>query len=262
MIDKLRQHYFQTVLVATTDEELYAILPNKNYSNFSGLMKGFINSLADEIKKNMSMLSRETDEEMIFLYKEEIKSLRRKLDICEEVLRSSYVIEESNEDTFDETQESTLIFGVSPAGNVSFFTDLKRDVDSSYYDYVLKLLEEMKSGRVFFNQEKVRKFTNNETKSGLIEIKKHEIRIMYSQLPNNMIYVHMVRVKKANMTKRDADEPSKRCALLSKDYERVKRIVKSGQGIEELILINEEVMQSIEEFINSKSKKEGKMNNA
>ena len=56
------------------------------------------------------------------------------------------------------------------------------------------------------------------------------------------------------------NEPIKRCSLLSKDFETVKRIVKSGEGLEQLIIENEEILQDIKDFVNSK--KDRKMKDA
>ena len=70
----------------------------------------------------------------------------------------------------------------------------------------------------------------------------------------------MVRVKKDDNTSKDLNEPIKRCSLLSKDFETVKRIVKSGEGLEQLIIENEEILQDIKDFVDSK--KDRKMKDA
>lgn len=261
MLDKLRQQYFQTVLVTTTDEELYAVLPNKSFSNFKEIMKGIIKLLAKEIRSNMSSLSREKDEDMIILYKEEIAGLQRKLKICEQVLQSSYVIEEEQTKPIDEEQKNIIIFGISPAGNVSFFSDLKRDVDEHYYEDVLALLNSYIDGSASNNPDTIKRFTGANTKlQGVYELKGFQIRIIFQPIESNIIYVSMVRIKKDDRTLKDFNEPIKRVNLLSKDYERVKRIVKSGEGLEELIIRNEEIYQDIVEFVQTKIKKDGKNN--
>ena len=261
MLEKLRQQYFQTVLVTTTDEELYDVLPNKNYSNFNEIMQGIIKLLAEEIKSNMSSLSREKDPDMIILYKEEIADLQRKMKICEQVLQSSYVIEDEQKETIDEDKKNIIIFGISPAENVSFLSDLRRDVDPHYYEDVIALLESYKNGTASNNPDTIKRFTGANTKlQGIYELKGYQIRIIFQPLDNNMIYVSMVRIKKDDRTLKDFNEPIKRIGLLSKDYERVKRIIKSGQGLEELIIRNEEVYQDIISFVETKTKKDGKNN--
>ncbi len=260
MLDKLRRQYFETVLVVTTDEELYSVLPNRSFSNFNELMKGIINLLVREIRSNMSLLSREKDEDMIILYKEEIELLQRKLSICEKLLQDSYVIEDDKSETIDESKKTTIIFGVSPAGNVSFLSDLKRDVDEHYYPAVLELLNSMRDGTAANNPETIKRFTGANTKlQGIYEAKTYQLRIIFQPI-GDVMYVDMVRVKKDDRSLRDSNEPIKRINLLNKDFERVKRIIKSGQGIEELIIRNEEVYQEIVEFIETKSKKDGKNN--
>lgn len=260
MLEKLRQQYFQTVLVTTTDEELYSVLPNKSFSNFKEIMRGIIKLLAKEIKSNMSSLSREKDEEMILLYKEEIADLQRKLKICEQALQSSYVIEEVPK-SIDEEQKNIIIFGVSPAGNVSFLSDLKRDVDIHYYEGVLDLLNSYIDGTALNNPETMKRFTGSNTKlQGIYELRGFQIRIIFQLIESNIIYVDMVRIKKDDRSLKDINEPIKRINLLNKDYERVKRIVKSGEGLEDLIIKNEEVYRDIVEFLESKTKKDGKNN--
>jgi hypothetical protein len=260
MLEKLRQQYFQTVLVTMTDEELYDVLPNRNYSNFSEIMQGIIKLLVKEIKSNMSLLSKEKDEEMILLYKEEIFLLQRKLSICENMLRSSYIIDEPEDKKIDETKKNIIIFGVSPVGNVSFLSDLRRDVDEHYYPAVLELLNSMRDGTAANNPDTIKRFTGANTKlQGIYEAKTYQIRIIFQPI-EDVIYVDMVRVKKDDSSLKDRNEPIKRLNLLTKDFERVRRIVKSGQGLEELIIQNEEVYQDIINFVETKTKKDGKNN--
>ena len=261
MLDKLRQQYFRTVLVTTTDEELYAVLPNKSFSNFNEIMKGIIKLLTKEIKSNMSSFSREKDEDMKLLYKEEIADLQRKLKICEQVLQSSFIIEDEVSKTIDDKQKNIIIFGTSPAGNVSFLSDLRRDVDPHYYDDVITLLESFKNGTSSNNPDTIKRFTGSNNKlQGIYELKGYQIRIIFQPLENNIIYVSMVRIKKDDRALKDFNEPIKRINLLSKDYERVKRIIKSGQGVDDLIIKNEEIYQEIVEFVDSKTKRESKKN--
>jgi hypothetical protein len=248
------------VLVTTTDDELYDVLPNKNYSNFNEIMRGIIKLLAKEIKSNMSSLSREKDPDMIILYKEEIADLQRKMKICEQVLQSSYVIEDEQKETIDEDKKNIIIFGISPAGNVSFLSDLRRDVDPHYYEDVIALLESYKNGTASNNPDTIKRFTGSNNKlQGIYELKGYQIRIIFQPI-EDVIYVDMVRVKKDDSSLKDRNEPIKRLNLLTKDFERVRRIVKSGQGLEELIIQNEEVYQDIINFVETKTKKDGKNN--
>lgn len=260
MLDNLRRQYFETVLAVTTDEEVYAILPNKAFSNYSEVMKGIIDLLMSEIKDTMSMLSKESDEELIELYKEELTQLNKKLKICEQVLRESFLIEEDDKKIVS-SKKKTVIFGLSPAGNVAFLSDLKRYVDEHYYSTVMELLNSLIDGTLPNNTENMRQFTSTNNKlHGLYEAKAFQIRILFQPIGKDILYISMVRVKKDDNTSKDLNEPIKRCSLLSKDFETVKRIVKSGEGLEQLLIENEEILQDIKDFVDSK--KDRKMKDA
>lgn len=261
-LSELRSYYFESILAAETEEELYSILPSVTFSNFTDIMRGIIPLLEKELQENLSIFSSEKDLEIKELFREEIRKIQEKLNICKNVLAQQFVIKNASEEKIDESQKNNIIFGVNPAGNVAFFNDLRKNVDEHYYLSILGLLTSLIDGSAFENSEVVRRFSGANNKlQGIYEAKDYQIRIIFRLLGSNMIYIDMVRVKKDDRSTRDFNEPIKRCSLLNSDFENVKRKLKNNDNIEELIIRNEEILQEIIEFIDSKTKKEGKINN-
>lgn len=254
-LDELRKQYFNSVLAVNTEEDLYAILPTMYQSNYIDLMGGIIKLLVNEMDEYLAYVQTETDAEVVAEYFAEIEMIQKKIVICEKILRESF--DDELESKVDETKKVNIIFGVNPAGSISFLNDLKRNVDDHYYPEVLQMLEEIQTGNVITNQEKVRKFNSNNSKlQGLMEQKGFQLRIMFRQLPNNIVYVTMVRVKKDTRVTKDFEEPIKRTSLLAKDFENVKRRVANKDRVEELIITGQQQLQEIMEFISSKIKVE------
>ena len=249
-LEKLRDNFVHSVLFAT-EEDIVEVLPNLFNSNFDILMTSIITALEKEISDNEYIMSNEKDENHVREYEKEIASLKRKLFICkqkiEEVVYERKGIEQEND--FDNSQKMNIIFGINPAGNISFFNDVKRKIDPHRYEDVSKLLEEMKEGKLDKNNsEKGKKMSHNSKLSGVEEKKGYQLRIFYKTLPNHMIYITMIRHKKDNNESLDSAEPIARFSLLGSDYERVKRNIKQGK-IEEYLTINEQVYEEIQSFL-------------
>ncbi len=220
-LHELRQQYFNLAL-SVEPEEILSILPPPQFSNFLEIVKGVIEALKIEIETYNVLLAMEEDLEEKQLYITEIRILELKCRICEKVLNDSFTI--TDDVTIDESKKVNVIFGITPSGSIALLNDIKRNVDSHYYPEVLEMLDQLEAGDFVNNQEKVRKFNSNNNKlSGLMEIKGFQLRLFFRQLPNNIIYVEMLRVKKDDRVTKDFHEPIKRIALLSTDLEYKKR---------------------------------------
>lgn len=247
-LHELRQQYFNLAL-SVEPEEILSILPPPQFSNFLEIVKGVIEALKIEIETYNVLLAMEEDLEEKQLYITEIRILELKCRICEKVLNDSFTF--TDDVTIDESKKVNVIFGITPSGSIALLNDIKRNVDSHYYPEVLEMLDQLEAGDFVNNQEKVRKFNSNNNKlSGLMEIKGFQLRLFFRQLPNNIIYVEMLRVKKDDRVTKDFHEPIKRIALLSTDLEYKKRRIKNGDRVEELILEGEEMLRDVKEFLN------------
>lgn len=252
-IEKLRQQYFESALSVEV-EDLYSILPSPSFSNFSAIMLGVVDALVVEIKEYKDILEESTGVEYTEYY-EEFAKLNAKLEVCNNILND--YLSNTPEEKVDETKKINIIFGVTPLGNIAFLNDLKRNVDVHYYPEILSLLDTLESGIFVNNQEKVNKFnSNNKSLAGVIELKGFQLRLFFKQLPNNIVYVEMLRVKKDTVSAKDINEPSKRISLLAQDYERIKRRIKNNDRVEELIIQGEEDLRVVREFINQELNRE------
>lgn len=255
-LNSLRRQYYEAVLAIDNLEDMKSILPNAMSSNFEPILKGVIDLLSKEIYDYIELMNEEKDESGKEAYMEEIRTLKQKVDLCQMVIDSALV---QQEEYIDMDKKTTIIFGVNPSGNISFFNDIKRDIDEHYYPTILELLEQLESGEITHNPEKSIRFNSNNGKlQGLFEIKGFQVRLFYRLLPSNMVYVEMVRVKKANCTARDIEEPVRRTNLLGKDYEMIRSRIKEGKSIDEIIISSQEILRDIREYLLSRTKKEVK----
>ncbi|MGN1371769.1 MAG: hypothetical protein ACI4XM_05810 [Candidatus Coprovivens sp.] len=250
---ELRKQYYYSVL-SVSPEMLYSILPSPSFTNFLDIMKGVIESLDEEIMYYFNELRSTLDEEDKQLYINELNDIQKKRKICEKILSDSYTI--STEEKVDETKKINIIFGVTPSGSIAFLNDLKRNIDEHYYEEIIELLDQLENGELVNNQEKVRRFNSNNSKlSGLMELKGFQIRLLFRQLPKNIIYIDMVRIKKDDRVTKDFQEPIRRMTLLTQDFESKKRRIKNNDKVDELIIEGEEMMATVRRFLEESLKK-------
>lgn len=243
-LDRLRKQYFKSVLVTETEEELMSILPTPVFSNFFELMKGIIDSLLKEIRDYEQFAEEDIESRKYWLA--ERNKLQAKLKYCENVLRQGYVTASDTVEEVDNSQKINIIFGINPSGNVAFFNDLRKDIDKHYYPAILEMLDALENNSL----RNIERFNSSNSKlQGLFKAKAYQIRIIFRQLPDNMIYVDMVRVKKDDWSLKDSQMPSKRCMLLNSDFEKVKRRVKKKDRVEDLIIDSQKVLAEIREYI-------------
>ena len=252
-IIELRKQYYYSVL-SVSSEMLYSILPSPSFTNFLDIMKGVIESLDEEILHYSKELRATLDEEDKQLYINELEELQKKRKICEKILSDYYTI--STEEIVDESKKINIIFGVTPSGSIAFLNDLKRNIDEHYYEEIIELLDQLENGELVNNQEKVRRFNSNNNKlSGLMELKGFQIRLLFRQLPKNIIYIDMVRIKKDDRVTKDFQEPIRRMTLLTQDFESKKRRIKNNDKVDELIIEGEEMLATVKHFLEESLKK-------
>lgn len=254
MIDNmigLRQKYLDAIR-ALDVEDIENALPSSSYSNFQPLMKGIIAELNKELQEwqeSLAFFHNPNDRKECEL---EAKITEAKIRICERIYLQSFTIEEHHVESAKTQNDNpyNLIFGVNPAGNISFKKDLERDVDRHYYEQISGLLSSLEQGTNLGNVEKGKRLSSSSEKlRGLLEIKGFQLRIIYRELPNNIIYIEMVRVKKDDWSLKDRKEIETRDSLLSKDFERTKKRIKQKDRVEELIIENQQVLSEIREYV-------------
>lgn len=260
-MDKLKEarlSYYKTILAIDNEVDLDKLLPATSSDNYQEILQGYIDVLTLEIKEYKELVDKEENTEMKAMFSEELKQLKLKLIFCNLKLDNYLKGNVEPVDKIDPLNKRNIIFGLSPVGNVAAFNDIKKNIDSHYYPTILELLEQLENGVLTNNQEVMKKFSSSNNKlQGLMEIKGFQIRIIYRLLPENMIYIDMVRVKKDDRVSKDLEEPIIRAKLLAKDYELVKKRVKLKDRVGELIMDGQQTMNEIKEYLR-KSLKQGR----
>lgn len=246
----LRAKYLSTIR-EINPEDIESVLPSSAYSNFFPLMKGILEELSTEVTEWQNTASECQNKQDKDECKREASLAERKLIICENYYRQNLTIEnakESNES--NPSNPYNLVFGINPAGNISAKKDLERDVDEHYYEQILELIADLEQGTNIGNVEKRKKLsTTIERFKGLSEIKGFQVRIMYRELPNNILYIEMIRIKKDDWSLKDRKDVETRDVLLSKDFNRIKQRIRNNDHVEDLIIENQKILAEIKDYI-------------
>lgn len=159
-LEKLRNSYFEAIVLLQNEEDILDSLPSPEYQSFFPLMEGLISKQVSECKE-FQQLGDEAD------ILEEVANLKKKIAICHQ--RVEQVKNQVKEDSL-ESQNSHpkrhLIFAKTTFGNTYLERDL-RDIPLEYYDKVLSTLDTLESGDIGSNVEKARQLVNNEKLFGL-----------------------------------------------------------------------------------------------
>lgn len=255
--NEARLSYYKTVLAIENEKDLDLLLPASSSDNYQEILQGYIDILTIEIKEYMDLVDNEKSLELKEMFLEELQQLKFKLILCEIKLNSFLQNAEQVEEKIDPLVKRNIIFGLSPSGNVAAFNDIKR-IDEHYYQTILELLDQLESGLLTNNQEVIKKFNSSNNKlQGLLEIKGFQIRIICRLLPENMIYIDMIRVKKDDRVTKDFKEPINRSKLLAKDYDLVRRRIKEKDRVEELIIEGQQTLNEVREYL-KEALKQGK----
>lgn len=241
-----RKDYFDYLVNIVDDGQYYQELLKQKPSlirNFIEYITGVIALWQDELKSEDSL-------EYADMYLEDIHRYESRISMAEEALKEMHNVRSREDASIPSTpsKKNILIFGSTeyPSKKILFQEDLEKDIPISFYEHVLDLLEGLQT------EEKVviESYRGDHLK-GLKKVKKGTtgIRLIFRPLSSNMVYVDMILQKKCTNNFAYENQLASRKKLLNDDYEKVLAIVRSGQGLEELIEKNQKLLEEFKEYL-------------
>ena len=241
-IEELRKQYYEAIRLLQDEEDIRSALPRPEYENFFALISGIMDMLDNELEETMAM--EPTALEMKEYIEEELRIIRLKLDICNELLHSAKEDKKIDEDA-SKTPQKNIIFATTNSGNICIENDLK-NISEEYLGAIVELLTKLQSGTIDNNEQKARSFTSiNKKLAGIQEIKDFKVRLFYKNLSSDTVYVLMVRMKKSDNDRLDREEIKDRASQRNKQYESLKKLIKDPDKKEELVNEHNKILLNI-----------------
>lgn len=254
LIEEIRNKYYKGIELLTNEDDISNALPFPNYTNFFPIVTGLIKILEDSIQNYERLIQTNEDEELTELYKEELIFKKLKLKICNERLKQAEEIKTDEVETLDSTDAKTIVFASTSSGRSYLEQDLKY-VPEEYYSDILDCINDIEIGRKEENIEISRPFNSNNKKlKGLHEIKRFKIRLAYTILSKNIIYVMIVRQKKDDNATIDRDDLINRRKNTEDEFLEIKKIIKDENAFQEFMEKNNEIKKNLIELLEQKKR--------
>lgn len=223
-------------------------LPKKDDYNFEIIVKRVIAEITRDISDIDIYISQDID----LLDKEDLKELRdlalsydNKREIVKELLYAS-----QDEIEEDDKGDNTLIFvPIKGSDKIRVFEDLK-SIPVEEYEKFIELFESIKNG-TFKNK---RRFYNNSSLDGALEVKGKQVRVVYKRLDKNKYAIITMFMKKTQ------NSNGYRSALKTRysEYKELESSLKEKCNDVNFILKNEELYgELMSKLSNDRSKEIG-----
>ncbi len=253
-LSELIINYYQAILLLTDEDDILHSLPYPIFEEFYPVMNGLIEILNNEKQELTEEILTETDSDMLLLYKNELKILEFKIQVCKKRLEMAREVDKEEEQGFSNTDKVKLVFAKTTSNRVYFIEDLKH-IDRSEYGDVLGALSRLEDGNSLGNSEQGKHLSESKLLRGIKEAKQFQIRILYKKLAPGIIYVMQVLQKKTDMDNGIRNDMATRNNNTSVEYKFLLDRVHDEQFLQNLIEENEIILSEINSILNS-SKKE------
>ena len=171
-------------------DDLIDILPPRSNYDFDNILKRLIAESYKEIKEIKELLL--TDDSLDAADREGlcgfIKNEQRKIAYINQIYN-----DKDNSDSVVK-KENKIILMPSCSGNIKIISEIER-IPKEFYSDILTLVESIKDG-TFFGRKR---FLNNDQLSGLYEVRKGDIRILYTRISSDTYVLVGVLLKKYKM---------------------------------------------------------------
>lgn len=168
-------------------ESIEDVLPSRSNYHYERIVLRIMAEITHDIKDIREIIISDSvmDKDDLEEYKEELLSLTNKRDTLREILLYE-------EDEIDNNKQNTLIFlPIKGTEEFRIFDELKSIPQEEYAGF-LELFESIKNG-TFKN---IRRFTNNKSLNGAIEVKGHQIRVVFQRLSKDCYGIVSMFMKK------------------------------------------------------------------
>ncbi|MBR5370411.1 MAG: hypothetical protein IK137_03820 [Bacilli bacterium] len=171
-----------------TKESIEEVLPSLNDYNYERIVMRIIAEISRDIKGYR---------EILFTFgptmnKEELEEYRNEIVYNNAIrLILKDILFTKEKEKIVETKNKLIFVPVASTGKIRIFDELK-DIPSEEYDGFIDLLESIKDGT--FKGFKV--FNNNETLNGLLEVRRHLVRVVYQRLSKDCYAIISIFMKK------------------------------------------------------------------
>ena len=248
-IEELRTSYYNAISMMSDEKLIMESLPQPTFINFFEIMEGLINKLSLDIDKCKQDFISEDDVEYKEMYKEELKSLELKKQICEKMyLEAKNDLEE--EKVFTNGEKKHIIFAIRTSGKPYLLQDIKdNSFSEEYYHKVIDLINQLENGVVENNIEKAKRLKSDDNIVGVHEIKGFKTRLYYEILSSDMAYVILTRLKKSDNDKRDKQAVISRKESVKNEFEYLKNSIKNEEFKKQLIIQHDKIKKEILDYL-------------
>ena len=225
-------------------ESIEDVLPSRSNYNYEKIVLRIIAEITHDIKDIREIILDDSDMDKSDLeeYKEELLSLNNKRNALKEILLFE-------EDTTVEERKNNLIFmPIKGTDEFRIFDELK-SIPQEEYEGFLELFESIKDG-TFKN---VRRFANNKSLNGAVEVKGHQIRVVFQRLSKDCYGIVSMFMKKTQ------NSDGYRNALINRysEFKSMEKELKEKIKDPEFILKNKETEEKLLKILSNGKDYEG-----
>ena len=210
-------------------ESIEDVLPSRSNYNYEKIVLRIMAEITHDIRDINEIIHSDDyplDWQELVEYKEELLSLTNKRNTLKEILLFK-------EDEVTEEKKNKLIFlPIKGTDEFRIFDELKC-IPQEEYEGFLELFESIKN-RTFKN---ARRFTNNDDLNGALEVKGHQIRVVYKRLSKDCYGIVSMFMKKTQ------NSTEYRAALINRysEYKSMEKGLKEKIKDPNFIIKNQEV---------------------
>ena len=234
-IQELRKSYYEAIKLMSDEQLIIDSLPEADCLNYFEIMDGLIETLNQEMEICKSSFLEETDIEYREMFKEELRLLTFKKQLCEKsVLEAKDELMLENE--FTNTKNKRIIFATRSTGDSYIINDIKdNSFKEEYYQFLIEMIDELENGIKEDNTEKARAMVCDKTVKGVHEVKKFKIRLYYRILSSDLAFVILTKLKKNNNDKKDKEIIRNRNSHIMSEFKYLKEKIEDENFKAELI---------------------------
>lgn len=231
-----------------TKESIEDILPSFNNYNYEKIVLRIIAEVTHDIKDINEIIASDSKMNIDELkeYKEELNSLLERRAILKDIL-----LTEEKKD-IEEKSNNLIFMPINGTNEVRIFDDLKA-IPQEEYEGFIELFKSIKDG-TFKN---IRRFTNNENFNGAIEVKGHQIRVVFQRLSKDSYCIIAIFMKKTQNDYGYRNNLNNRYSEYKSMEKELKDKVKPSKEADEFIKKNKEIEDKLFSIL-SNNKSDGR----